>query len=59
MSEAVVKISDDMPDEHLYGRAGYISTLMFVQSHLGHDVFHPDITRKVQYPLSHWVVPIR
>ncbi|KAK7110913.1 glutathione S-transferase LANCL1-like [Littorina saxatilis] len=46
LSGEVVKESGT-PDEHLYGRAGYLAALMFVQSHLGSNVIHVDTIRKV------------
>ena len=36
-----------IPDEHLYGRAGYLAAVMFVQSQLGDDAIHTNIIRKV------------
>lgn len=43
---AVLKESG-IPNEHLYGRAGYLSTLMFVQTHLNPNVIHSETVRKV------------
>ena len=36
-----------LPDEHLYGRAGYLASLMYVQKHLGHEVIPQDIVRQI------------
>ena len=46
MHSVIIK-DTGIPDEHLYGRAGYLAAVMFVQSHLGDDVIHTDIIRKV------------
>ncbi|KAK7494624.1 hypothetical protein BaRGS_00014022 [Batillaria attramentaria] len=36
-----------MPDEHLYGRAGYLAALMYVQTQLGQDAIHREVVVKV------------
>ncbi|PVD30461.1 hypothetical protein C0Q70_09727 [Pomacea canaliculata] len=36
-----------LPDEHLYGRAGYLSALLFVQHHLGMDKVDREVIIKV------------
>ena len=42
-------IGDDLslPDELLYGRAGYLYSLLFVKTHLGKDQLVDHITEKV------------
>ena len=46
MHSVIIK-DTGIPDEHLYGRAGYLAAVMFVQSHLGDDVIHTDMIHKV------------
>ncbi|KAL8621295.1 hypothetical protein ACOMHN_008120 [Nucella lapillus] len=36
-----------LPDEHLYGRCGYLSALLFVQHHLGSDKVDREVIVKV------------
>nr|KAG5705127.1 hypothetical protein BaRGS_030844 [Batillaria attramentaria] len=36
-----------LPDEHLYGRAGYLTALLFVRSHLGMDKVDREVIVKV------------
>lgn len=36
-----------LPDEHLYGRCGYLSALLFVQHHLGADKVDREVIIKV------------
>lgn len=40
-----------LPDEHLYGRSGYLSALLFVQTHLGKDKVDREIIVKVSFVL--------
>ncbi|XP_062302673.1 glutathione S-transferase LANCL1 [Osmerus eperlanus] len=37
LHQRVVKGSGDLPDELLYGRVGYLSSLLYVSQHLGQD----------------------
>lgn len=37
----------EIPDEHLYGRAGYLAALMYVQTYLGPNVIQTETLRKV------------
>ena len=43
----IVANDPSVPDEHLYGRAGYLAAVMFVQSHLGEDVVRAQTIQKV------------
>jgi hypothetical protein len=52
----VVVKDGDIPDEHLYGRAGYLASLMFVQSHLGPSVVKPETIRKVKWSVTYLFV---
>lgn len=36
-----------MPNEHLYGRAGYLAAVMFVQKHLGADSIKKEVIASV------------
>lgn len=36
-----------LPDEILFGRCGYLSSLLFLQQHLGHDIVHNETISKV------------
>ncbi|XP_076439508.1 glutathione S-transferase LANCL1-like [Babylonia areolata] len=46
MHTQVVK-DPGIPDEHLYGRAGYLAAVMFVQSHLGEQAISAQAIGKV------------
>lgn len=37
-----------LPDEHLYGRCGYLTALLFVQHHLGADKVDRELIVKVK-----------
>ena len=37
-----------LPDELLYGRAGYLYALLFVQGHIGSDTIDSEIIHKVK-----------
>jgi hypothetical protein len=40
-------LSHSNPDEHLYGRAGYLYTLMFLRKQLGHNVIDAQLITEV------------
>lgn len=39
--------NNSMPDEMLYGRAGYLHALLFTNKYLGDDLIHPRVIRRV------------
>ena len=47
----------DMCDEMLYGRAGYLFSLLFVRQHIGNDCIDIAVIKKVKYQvLIYWWV---
>ena len=40
-------LSRSNPDEYLYGRAGYLYTLMFLMREIGHNVIDPQLITEV------------
>ena len=47
LSDSVCGGDASLPDEVLYGRAGYLFSLLFVQKHLGDGKIDKDILNKV------------
>lgn len=47
LSDHVCKGDPSLPDEVLYGRAGYLFSLLFVQQHLGTEKINHDIINQV------------
>ena len=39
---------DDMPDELLFGRVGYLYSLLFVQHHIGPQALEADVVDEVR-----------
>ena len=53
MSRSVDVLGDDsLPNELLFGRAGFLWALLFVQKHLGADVVEATTIPKVREKLS-------
>ncbi len=40
-------LSHSNPDEHLYGRAGYLYTLMFLRKELGHNIIDTQLITEI------------
>ena len=49
LSDNVCGGDPSLPDEVLYGRAGYLFSLLFVQKHLGEEKIPHDIINQVWY----------
>ncbi|XP_015603039.1 uncharacterized protein LOC107271495 [Cephus cinctus] len=47
MSKYVLEDDSDLPDELLYGRSGYLFTILYVNSHISPAPFDGDFIRKV------------
>lgn len=47
LSDHVCRGDPSLPDEVLYGRAGYLFSLLFVQQHLGTEKINHDIINQV------------
>ena len=47
LSDHVCEGDPSLPDEVLYGRAGYLFSLLFVQQHLGPEKINPGIINQV------------
>ena len=57
LSDNVCGGDPSLPDEVLYGRAGYLFSLLFAQKHLGEQKIPHDIINQVWYVDLHlWVV---
>lgn len=44
-----MNLKSDLPDEVLYGRAGYLCSLLFVNKCIGPDTIDSETIKKVQY----------
>ena len=42
-----IALSRSTPDEYLYGRAGYLYTLMFLRRELGHNIIDSQLITEV------------
>ncbi|XP_049860909.1 lanC-like protein 2 [Schistocerca gregaria] len=47
----IMSLKSDLPDEILYGRAGYLSALLFVNKHIAPDTIDGETVRKVIYAI--------
>jgi hypothetical protein len=47
--EKIVESDPDIADECLYGRVGYLYSLLFVRKHLGPQSIDTDAIRQVTY----------
>lgn len=47
LQRAVLSPDSDMPDELLYGRAGYLYALLYVNQQMGADAVEQDVITKV------------
>ena len=47
LSLNVLNEKSDMPDELLYGRAGYLYSLLFVNQHIGPGIIEDDLIKQV------------
>ncbi|XP_013785557.1 lanC-like protein 2 [Limulus polyphemus] len=43
----VIPLDNDLPDEFLFGRVGYLFSLLFIKKHLGEDAIDTAIVKKV------------
>jgi len=41
-------LSNSVPDEHLYGRSGYLYTLMFLRKEIGSDIIDKQLVIDVK-----------
>lgn len=47
LHENVINLKSDIPDEVLYGRAGYLSSVLFVRKHIAPDCIDTSIILQV------------
>lgn len=52
LSDHVCRGDPSLPDEVLYGRAGYLFSLLFVQQHLGTEKINHDIINQVHIKIT-------
>ena len=47
MLPQVVNLNSDLPDEILYGRTGYLYSLLYINKVMGQDTIEPNIIKEV------------